>query len=452
LLVQVERMLPLSVAVDDRILELRRADAMTTEVATLIEDVRDWVAVTSSGGNDRRTGADRLRQRCAALEPPAAPGMAWREAMALNLLVRLSDLVVVHENCLMLRDAIATGPRDAEEQRRIHALGRIGPRAIDRDYLGALASSASAAVALFAACMAWVASGWEGGASAVMLAGVYFSLYSGFGNPTLLLRNKFIGVVVRSSLGVIYVLAVLPSIDGFPLLAASLAPVLFISGVFLTVPRYSPLAFNLIIGVFSPSIVAQRFEPGFAEYVNNTLATLSGIYFALIMMKVLQPLWLEGASRRLLRAGWVDIARGRNKAIMQWRSRMGHRIALLTMRAANLGVAGAQAADPLRDLGAGIALAQLSMLRPSLPAKGRLEASSILECATHHYRHLAGKPEKPPAAPLLEQIDSAIQAGIGGADTATQRAVTLALVSLRRNIFPAAAPMQPVNLIPARAA
>lgn len=366
--------------------------------------------------------------------------MTWDDAPLLSLLARLSDLITVHGNCLALRSVIVAIPRDRAERQRIRRLVRTESRVIDRDYTGALAAAASTTIALFTACLLWIASGWEGGAGAVMLAGVFFALYSGFGNPALLLKNKFIGVAVRLALGAVYVLAVLPSIDGFPLLAASLAPVLLVSGVLLTAPRYSPLAFNLIIGVLSPSIIADHFEPDFAAYINNGLATLTGVYFALIMMRLLQPLWLQGAVQRLLRAGWIDIARGRHLPSPRWRSRMGHRLALLTMRATNSGALSSQpTADALRDLRAGLSLAELAGLQSNLPEADRIETSSILAEAAHYYRNLVRGSDHSPPAVLLEHIDHVMQSELGGVPAGIRRAAILALVSLRRNLFPAAA-------------
>lgn len=445
LLAQIERLLPLSAGVDDRILELWRIGAMTPDVADLLDEVRVWVEGASSSAEDQGSEAERLRQRCAELEPIAEPGMTWRNALVLNLLARLSDLITVHGNCRMLRGALTSGLPNEEERRRICVLIKTGSRAIERDCVGALIAAASTTVALFIASNLWIASGWEGGASAVMMAGVFFAIYSGLGNPALALKNKFIGVVVRLLLGSLYVLVILPSIDSFPWLVAALAPTLLISGALLTTPRHSALAFNLIIGVLNPTIISERFVPDFASYLNNGLATLTGIYFALVMMKMTQSLWLGGASRRLLRAGRIDIARGTNKAMTQWRSRMGHRIALLATRAGNpAGIDARPTAEAWCDLRAGLSLAELAGLKSRLPAEAEREVDSILGEAAQHYCHLSTAQEASAPAALLAHIDRAIQAGTHGLDATVQRAVTLALVSVRRNIFPLAAPMQSI--------
>jgi uncharacterized membrane protein YccC len=447
LLAQIERLLPLSAAVDDRALELRRAGAMPSDIAALLEEVRDWVTTavaTPASGSSAE--AERLQRQCIAREPQPAPGMAWRDALALSLLARLADLILVHENCLALRDAILGGPLDEAARRRVDTLLEAGPRAIERDYAGALATAGSTTVALFIACMLWIASGWSGGASAVTMTGIFFAIYAGANDPTTLLKNKFIGVVIRTLLAVIYVLAILPAISGFPLLVAALAPVLLVSGAAMAIPRYSPLAFNLILGVLNPAIIADRFEPDFASYLNSSLATLAGIYFALIMMRLTQSLWLEGAARRVLRAGWLDIARGRHAAMTQWRGRMGHRLALLAMRAAKTGADEARVApDAMRDLRTGLSLAELAGIRASLPQETQAEAGAIIDAAARYYRGLARGLDEPPPATLLDHIDRALQTGLESSDPVGQRAAVVSLVSVRRNLFPSALMQQPAS-------
>lgn len=439
LLAQIERVFPLSTAVDDRITEMRRVGAMTPAIEALLADILDWVEATSRGEDDRWVDAGPLRQHCVKIEPPAAPGMAWQDVLALSFLARLESLILVHGNCLLLRRALDDRSRDkAERQTARTLLAGVGRRAVDRDYAGAFAAAASTTTALFIACLLWIASGWEAGTNAVMMTGVFFAIYSGVSNPTLFLKNKFIGVVVRTVLAVVYVLVIIPAIDGFPLLVVALAPTLILSGALMTVPRFSPLAFNLIIGLFNPTIIADRFEPDFADYLNNSVATLTGIYFALIMMRMMQSLWLEGAAERLLKAGWIDIVCGRHEAVMQWRSRMGHRIALLAARSTNTNAAGERAgSNALRDLRAGIALAELAGLRPSLSQAGKSEADMILNGAELYYRDLLKLSAMKPSAALLKDIDQAMQTGLGTGDTDTLRRVMIVLASLRRTLFPA---------------
>jgi uncharacterized membrane protein YccC len=365
--------------------------------------------------------------------------MVWRDALLLSLMARLASLIEVHRNCLLLRRALEVSPVDSEERRIVFALLKTRPRrTIERDYVGSFAASASTATALFVASILWIESGWQGGTNAVMMAGVFFAIYSGAGNPALLLRNKLIGVAIRSLLAMFYVLVVMPSVDSFPLLVLALTPALILSGVLMTVPRHSPLAFNLIVGLFNPTIIATHFDPDFAEYLNGSLSTATGITFALVMMSMMQSLWLKRGAFRMLRAGWLDIARGRYEPVARWRSRMGHRLALLTARSVNAeGSNEATRNDAVRDLRAGIALSELAALRAELPQRGRKDVSLIADDVATYYRCLLRGAGEPPPQSLLARIDHGLGDALEAGEGRLLRSTIIALVGLRQTLFPA---------------
>lgn len=444
LLGQIERILPLSTAVDDRLAELARAGGPSPAVAVLLEDVQDWLE-KSTQETDRSVllAATRaLQRRCRMQEPDVTLDMSWRDRLLLSLLARLADFLLVYGNALILRSALSDPPQGRIERARVRMLAAAARRTIDRDVVGAFGAALATALTLFVGCLLWIASGWEEGASGVMLAGVYFAIYATNSNPGLLLRNKFIGVALRLLLGMLYVLIVLPAIDGFPLLMLSLSPVLIVCGALLTVPRYSPLAFNFIIGVLGANIITDRFEPDFAGYLNSGLATLTGIYFALVMMNLTQFLWVDGAVWRTLKAGRLDIAHeryGTASAATAWRSRMMHRIALMTPRLARIEAETDRSTlDALRDMMTGLSLSQLAALRSRLAPEIASEANTILHSVASYFGQVARQHALAPPMSLLTAIDHSLDTVSRTPSPAVRRDATLALLSIRRNMFPAA--------------
>lgn len=441
LLEQFLLLLPLCVAVDDRWTELVRLGVpLDPGIVALLDDVRAWFSAPAGALAQARLLATELRERCARLEPVVEPEMAWKDALLLSLLARLSRLITVHLDCMELRDAVAGAGSDSAPRPGSAPPRRPARRVLHRDYRGALGAALATSLTILAACALWIASGWEVGGNAVMLVGVYFAIYSGFANPSQLLKNKFVGVACRLALGAVYVCAVLPGIDGFPMLALALSPVLFVCGALLTVPRYSPMAFNLIIGILSPSVIATRFVPDFAAYLNGGIASLTGIYFALVMANLTQFMWVDGMVQRTLRAGWRDIARQKYGAeaaeIGAWRSRMAHRVALLTPRMARDGSPQKPTYDALRDMMTGLSMAQLNLLRPALSDAQSAQLASIINEVGEHYR-LLGLRERADLRPaLLGRIQNAMRVLAGADSVELRRNGTLALVSLRRNLFP----------------
>lgn len=123
--------------------------------------------------------------------------MGWHDRLVLSLLARLSALILVYRNALLLRAALGSRPASRTGRRRVELLVADSRRVIDRDVAGALGAGLATTVTLFVGCLLWIASGWEGGASGVMLGGVYFALYFTNTNPGLLLKNTFTGVARR---------------------------------------------------------------------------------------------------------------------------------------------------------------------------------------------------------------------------------------------------------------
>jgi hypothetical protein len=118
------------------------------------------------------------------------------------------------------------------------------------------------------------------------------------------------------------------------------------------------------------------------------------------------------------------------------------RIALLAPRLAVSGRApGAPLYDALRDLRTGVAIGELRQLRLDLPPDRGEPLRTVLTDVGAYYRRL--DPDAPaPAGPgLLSEIDAAIHAFARDGDAAIRRAAALALVSLRRTLYPDADPL-----------
>jgi uncharacterized membrane protein YccC len=211
-------------------------------------------------------------------------------------------------------------------------------------------------------------------------------------------------------------------------------------------PRWSGLAVPTLLGLGSPLLIADRYTSDFQAFVNGMVAQLVGIAFAIVMARLLQSAGISGAIRRTLRAGWNDIAERSTLMVpvdvRGWINRMLDRIALLAPRLAVSGRApGTPLYDALRDLRTGVAIGELRQLRLDLPPDRGEPLRQVLTDVGAYYRHL--DPDAPaPAGPgLLAGIDAAIHAFARDGDAAVRRAAALALVSLRRNLYPDADPL-----------
>ncbi|WP_338465587.1 FUSC family protein [Novosphingobium sp. ZN18A2] len=438
---QLSLLMPLGAAVSDRIVTLRQEGGVPPAVQTLLADVQGWLA--ASGGDDWRSGAAALLDRCAALEPRVDAQSNWHDLIVLSLVARLGTLVAAHRDCRDLAVQLGTMNRRPVTPRVAELLAGRADRELHRDYAGAFRGALGAFLTMVLGSALWIWSGWNDGATAVMLAGVFLALFAAADNPLVPLKAFFLGTLFATTLGAIYGYAIMPRLDGFVQLAAVLAPPLLALGAMMYSPRWTSLAMPVLLGLGSPLLLADHYTSAFAAFANGAIAELVGLAFAIVMARLLQSAGVEGAIVRTVRAGWTDIAERSNLNIQPdvraWMARMLDRIALLAPRLALTGRApGAPLYDALRDLRTGVAIGELRQLRYDLPASETAPLTEVLRGVGGYYRSLDPRHPGPADPGLLEEIDGALHTFSDHAAQRDRRSAALALVSLRRNLFPEA--------------
>ncbi|MDV5825418.1 FUSC family protein [Sphingobium naphthae] len=440
---QLSLLLPLGAAVEDRLAQLKAANGgvVPASVEALIADIGDWLETPAPDNATRARLTQALIERCHAMEPEARADMGWADMMRLSLYARLATLVAVHRDCRDLLDQMATHRRSAVTPRVAELLEGRRNRELHRDYAGALRAALGAFLTVVIGCALWIGSGWNDGGTAVMLAGVFLALFSAQDNMLAPLKGFMIGTIIASGLGAVYGYVIMPRLDGFVMLALAYAPPLLILGAMMASPRWMGIALPTLLGLGSPVLLSDRYVNAFSSYVNGAVAQIVGIWFAIIMAGLIHSAGVERATRRTIRAGWIDIANRANAMgapdVRGWINRMLDRIALLAPRlAATRRDSGAPLYDALRDLRTGVAIGELRQLRLDLPRAEAAPLTQVLGGVGDHYR--AMDPDAPaPADPaLLSAIDAAIDDLGAHARPAVRRESVLALVSLRRNLFP----------------
>jgi uncharacterized membrane protein YccC len=444
---QLSLLLPLGAGVADRLVALRETGRpLDPAITDLLGRTCEWLGRMNQPREERDVGAQALIARCAALEPDVGPESNWRTLITLSLLARLGALIAAHRDCRDLADQMTTRDRRPVTPRVAELLEERRNRELHLDAGGALRGAISAFLTMVVGSTLWIASGWSDGASAVMLAGVFLSLFAASPDPVIPLRAFFWGTLIATILGAIYGFAILPRLDGFPEFAAAYAPPLLVLGAMMHSPRLSGIALPTLLGMGSPLLISSRYQSDFTAFINGSLAQLIGVYFAIIMVGLLQSAGVETAIRRTLRAGWRDIAERSNLAsppdLRGWINRMLDRIAVLAPRLALSAREPAVTIDrALRDLRTGIGIGELRQLRIDLPPGDAPLAGMlgiVLSGVGDYYAGL--DPDKPPRAPdpLRDVIDRGLPQILASDDPQVRRTGTLGLVTLRRMLFPAA--------------
>ncbi|KQS03457.1 Fusaric acid resistance protein [Sphingomonas sp. Leaf357] len=440
---ELSMLLPLASAVDDRITELlRRADAPRPEALALIEDVREWLRDPPPLA-DRSASADALIARARALEPPVTDTLVWRDALRLSVLARLADLIDAHRNARDLRDQIRSPSRAPVTPSVAGLLARSARRPLHRDRGIALRAAAGTVATILLGSAFWIATGWTDGAGAVLIAGVCCALFGNSDDPAPSIMAFFYGTILGLIVAAIYAFAILPRVTDFVTLIAVLSPAMLLGGMFLARPATTLVTLGALLGGLNTVGLNDRYGGSFDTFVNGGVSQLIGTLFAVVTVGLFQTIGTDNSARRLIRAGWAELARKSEAPgppdAPGWVSRMLDRIGLLAPRLALQGQnPGKPLLDALTDLRVGVNVGELRQLRIDGTAQESAIIAPVLRGVATHYRTLRADRPAPPEPVLLDGIDAALTGLSRSEDPQSRRRGVLALTSLRRNLFPMA--------------
>ena len=436
-------LLPLLSSIGDRLEALRAANGVTPGLDRLLGEMRVWVrAVTPP---PPRSESDRLRGWIDRCEAETDPRAGWADVMRDSLLLRLRQLVDVRQDIRDLRQHIEDGggPLTVALAMRIR-----GPELLHRDHGMALLSSLAAMLTVGMLCALWIGTGWSAGAGAASLGAAACSLFAALDDPTPALK-KFLSATVLAVVFVgIGLFGILPRVHEFEMLALVLGAYFIPVGVLTALPATQPL--GTALGFLTATLLSLQsaYSADFVAYADGSFAALLGVAGAAIMTSLMRSVGAEWSARRLLRAGWRDLAAiPRGQTPRESDTLTGlllDRIGLLVPRLAAVGAGNDLAAvDALTDLRIGINMVDLARDREAMTPAVRGPANAVLFGTANHFAVQAATGRVRRASPaLLRDIDRALDAAItapgqGGRD------LLLQLVGIRRGLFADAPPYYP---------
>jgi uncharacterized membrane protein YccC len=433
------QMVPLLLAVEDRLAALREADpaSLTPCWRAVLDSVAQWVE-QGNGADPAR--AAQLRASITAAAPRLRADSPWSDILQINLAVRLRALVDAIEHGLELRGqigAVLAGGAPAAHSRPPGASSWV----LHRDHGMALRSAFAAVAAILACCAFWIVTGWPSGAAAPMMAGVFSCFFATQDDPVPSIKLFFTYTVVSMPLSALYLLAVLPAVHSFEMLALVTAPAFLLLGLYTARPSTAGQAMAVVFGVLGMLMLEDTATSDMVSFTNGMLAQLAGIGAAAVSTGLLRSVSAGWTARRLQRAGRDELVKmgdaTRAPALGTVSARMLDRIALLTPRLAMAGPGqDLGAVDALADLRVGLNMAQLRNMQHGLERDG-VALHPLMRSLADHFRQPPDLPAKAEPA-LLDAIDAllrAVCARVGGRKRVHAAA---ALASLRRDLFPAA--------------
>ncbi len=298
-------LIPLLLGVADRLGALRALPGGVPEsLPRVLAGVSAWMAEGRRG--TLRTGM-RLRRELRHLAVDFHGRGAWDDLLVRNLCLRLAEAVKVWEDCLILRDAIASGREEVPRRLRLAGGSRGWP--LPRFDAGlAWTSGFAAFVGILLASALWLGTGWKEGNTAAQLTAIFSCIFAAMDNPLPFLRLHTACVAAAAVIAAVYLFGILPWVDGFAMLMVALAPFLFFCGAFMATPAWGFCAFAICANTSLFLTLESTFAMDLPMLANGALAGLAGSAIVIVVQRVFRSADAGDGARRLLRTLWSDLA------------------------------------------------------------------------------------------------------------------------------------------------
>lgn len=299
-------LLPALYSLHDRITALAATHQGVPEnVVALLRKVDAWMQDSAADPQDR-TRIDALHREITAVSRRYEVNRNWHDLLVINLCVRLHRLIGFYDDCQLLWAGIREGnpPRIVVDRWR----DRRDTPSLHVDYGMALRSALAAVIATLIVCLIWVETGWPNGAQAAMMAAVATSILSFLDDPVPAQKGFITYTLVAVVVTLFYGYAVLPAIDGFPLLAAVLAPYLLWIGVLIPSRKTFVFALPMAVNTVMLLNISTRYSGNFASSIDAAVAMVTGFVVAAVVTSLVRSISPDHSIRRLLQANWRDLA------------------------------------------------------------------------------------------------------------------------------------------------
>lgn len=430
-------LIPVLSGIDDRLRALRaEAGGVDFRLREALAALAEWV----ENGADAEAAQGLFRR----LEDwkNANLGGDWKALLRHSLYCRLQDLLSDLGDAHRLEHALQTPPRPLPDTLAAQLAKRTRKR-LHRDPGLAALSGLSAFLAVMITCGLWIETGWTDGAVAAAMAGVFCALFAALDDPAPAIRGFGMMFALSIPLAAIYQFAVLPGIDGLPLLLLFNAPVFLLGGMLMVDRTTAGPSLAFLIGFISAIAFQETYVADFAAFINSNTAIYVSLFIAILITRTVRTISVDTAVRRLLHRTWRQLASlARSEGVtdpIELAAEMIDRIGLLAPKLAATSESSVSGKDVLTDLRIGMNLAQIQQYRALTSQDCAHRIGELLQRVGAHFSALSAGGSAVPAPATLAALDRCLTVTVAQEDPSeARRAGIAALVGLRRNLFPAA--------------
>jgi uncharacterized membrane protein YccC len=420
-------LLPVLSSISDRLSEIAKTDEASPQIETLVARISAWLEGGDAGEDEK---AQALRADIETQGREFFVDAPWRRLLEAGLILRLRDLVDLHDDCAKLLAALADGSPAGTLAVPIEALVE---RARHRDLGAGLIAALAPIVAIALCCAVWILSAWPEGAAAATMTAVTAGLFGAQDDPTPAVKGfakwAFFGTVIAG----LYVFLILPRIHGMETLTLVLAPTFLLIGLLMAAPATFMIGLPLSLIIATTMALQQHFSVDAETFINASSATVAGVGFTALTTALIRLAGAEWRALRFVKANRLALAEAADVHTPNDEARvlglMFDRLALLAPISHALDQS---MPDAMRELRAGFNILEAHAARGRLSPTARRAVDALLMRLARHYRRRPGGSQEGIAA-AIEKAARAV--GSGGDAKAL-----LALSGLSRALFPQAPP------------
>ena len=343
-------LVPIISGMENRMVALREAQTAvwSSEWRALLLEIADWCR----SGRSSRGKTKQLRSKIDRLTPETDIHASWQDMLKINFAFELNMLISAFEDAFRYRNQIEIGVKKGvlrhDPDKEV-----IPNRALHTDKAHALSASLGIFVATLATTVFWMVTDWQYGFNAPMFACIMCAIFATQDNPAPLVKVAFRYMLYPVPIAAMYLLVIVPSTHSIEMLILVLAPFFLVSGAYLANPATAARALVWTMSVVAMLMLYDFGSPNFVSYVNGQFALLFGIGAAVFFTNLFRVVNIERAVRRLVRAGWAEMARTAKAtspmSVREITVRMTDKVTLLAPRLATLDDRGADSTRSLLE-------------------------------------------------------------------------------------------------------
>ncbi len=172
----------------------------------------------------------------------------------------------------------------------------------------------------------WIHGGWHSGYLAMMLLGVFTMLFAKAPNPAAVVYQFLWGSIAAVILGGILLFLVLPTINGFPLLAIAIGIPVAIGTLMTPHPRWSLIGLAGAITMMTLLNLHSTYTFSPSSYINGGLASIIGTIAAMITYSLFRQRSPGERIETLMAAYWRGLSRLLREKSLPNRARLESRL------------------------------------------------------------------------------------------------------------------------------